>query len=255
MIVSRRARRLVSIRRDSIMFFVFIVIVIALFVAWKYFSLKKAKEAELKRLQEQNYADVRKLFNTASGTLDANTQKAIEYFVKKEFSLNKPGFWPGGWSITFEYSMTPEQYDNVVAQIVGEKGTMEYALDACGLDESEVTEVEPIRFAGYNRGGAKLNREGRTERYEVAWMFFTSTELHLCIGSVNLLSGGRTSIETMEFFYRDVTTFRTSVNEDGEQEFAVVVPGERISLPLGISGLEASRLNGLKAKLREKKNA
>jgi hypothetical protein len=68
---------------------------------------------------------------------------------------------------------------------------------------------------------------------------------------------------TEEYFYRDIVNFSTKTEEeefDGrkyiDNQFSVIVPGDRFDcqLPQNMDSAE-SAIQGMKAKLREKKNA
>ena len=87
-----------------------------------------------------------------------------------------------------------------------------------GIDQTEVEEIRPIMFEGYQFNGAKMFRQDyrdkiyRTDIYEKAVIFFTKNELHMYKVSLNAIEEKKTET-TNVYFYEDIVSVST------EQEF------------------------------------
>jgi hypothetical protein len=154
------------------------------------------------------------------------------------------------------------------------------ALDKLGLDESQVSEIPPVRLEGYllPKAFAKKTAAGKwvTSRYEVTWLFFSSSQLYLYSMSFNM-DEDKKHESTQEFFYKDITALTTttkSFSSDGDAServksatderievetlvFQITVPGEKLTLAMDEDEVpDRERIvQAMKHKLREKKSS
>ena len=73
------------------------------------------------------------------------------------------------------------EYDKAVQLVL--EFLKEQALEKLGVDEDEVSEIEPILFGGYDYSNYTLSKQGedgiwRTNKYEVVYLFFSQNEVH-----------------------------------------------------------------------------
>ena len=155
----------------------------------------------------------------------------------------------------------------------------EKAFAKIGLDEDQVKEIPPVCLQGFrfDRAWAKKTAAGRwvSSSYEVAWLFFSSTQLYLYSMRFNM-DEDKKSESTQEFFYKDVTALSTvtdSYSSSAEEAknrvktfgdrkidlettyFAITVPGEKLTVAMDedeVPDREAV-VQAMKQKLREKK--
>jgi hypothetical protein len=184
----------------------------------------------------------------------AEQVKVIEYFCKQEGCLSK--------------NMSDDEYSQMVIRKRDSLNLRQKALDKIGLDEDEVSEIPPAVFEGYvfKNTFAKKRANGNwvSSAYQVAWLFFSSTQIYVYRYTFNMDEDKKTE-STDEFFYKDVTSFSTSSETEtahglGDSKFEVetnkfkmVVPGDKIFVSMdGVSDSEAI-IQAMKQKLREKK--
>lgn len=142
------------------------------------------------------------------------------------------------------------------------------ALNKIGLDEEEVSEISPAMFEGfvYKNAYAKQNASGKwvSSAYQVSWIFFSSTQVYLYSYTFNM-DEDKKNERTDEFFYKDVTSFSTLSESDtahglggntfevSSEQFAMVVPGDKLFMAMGDIQNADTIIQGMKQKLREKK--
>lgn len=176
-------------------------------------------------------------------------------------------------------TMKDEEYDALVQAKAKSMNFKQKALDKIGLDESQVNEIEPVHFEGYYFDEKKTyakwgkDRIWRSSAYQISWLFFSSTQVYVYQYTFNMDEDGKKE-STEEYFYRDITNFSTSsdtvekevldkINCNGEatyarknvdsNRFALVVPGDKFYCSMEQSDYTESAIQGMKAKLREKK--
>ena len=184
----------------------------------------------------------------------AEQTKVVEYLCKQEGCLSK--------------NMSDDEYSKMVIRKRDSLNLRQRALNKIGLDEEEVSEIPPAVFEGYvfKNAFAKKRANGSwvSSAYQVAWLFFSSTQIYVYRYTFNMDEDKKTE-STDEFFYRDVTSFSTSSETEvahglGDSKFEVetnkfkmVVPGDKIFVSMdGVSDSEAI-IQAMKQKLREKK--
>lgn len=179
--------------------------------------------------------------------------KTIEYFCK-EGCMTK--------------TITDEEYLQMVRAKRDAMNFKKKALDKIGLDEEEVSEIPPAMFEGfvYKNAYAKQNASGKwvSSAYQVSWVFFSSTQVYLYSYTFNM-DEDKKNERTDEFFYKDVTSFSTLSESDTahglggntfevtSEQFAMVVPGDKLFLAMGDITDADAIIQAMKQKLREKK--
>ena len=191
-------------------------------------------------------------------------QKAvIRYFCNEPACLSKK-------------PMTDEEYDSMVLKVLNSNDYKQKALGKIGLDEDQVQEIEPVHFEGYQfdkQSLTKLGKDGkyRSSKYQVSWLFFSATQVYLYQNTFNMDEDGKKE-STEEYFYRDITNFSTSSDTvetpfyDAKKDetflknvdsnrFAITGPGDKLYCSLEQNDYTEGAIQGMKAMLREKKNA
>lgn len=175
---------------------------------------------------------------------------------------------------------TDQEYDNILLKAINENASRANAMRELGIDESQVSEVAPICFRGYEQENGAECRYGldgrfRTSQYSVTWLFFSDSQIFVFYTFIDLLYH-KTKIVTNEYFYKDITNFSSitstyeymkiipkkgclSKGNDVEikkvknQKFSIIVPGDSFYCSVsGVSNINET-IQGLKQKLREKK--
>ena len=193
-------------------------------------------------------------------------QSAINYFVG------------GGGCLSS--SLSDQQYESMVMAKAKSVDFKNKALEKIGLDESQVNEIEPVHFQGYyfdekDSTFAKWgkDRKWRSSAYQISWIFFSSTQIYVYQYTFHLTEDSKKA-STEEYFYRDITNFSTSSdtvekvvlekagcigepsfekkNVDSNR-FALVVPGDKFYCSMEQNDYTERAIQGMKAKLREKK--
>ena len=179
--------------------------------------------------------------------------KTIEYFCK-EGCMTK--------------TISDDEYLNMVYRKRDAMNFKQKALSKIGLDEEEVSEISPAMFEGfyYKNAYAKQTAAGKwvSSAYQVSWIFFSSTQVYLYSHIFNM-DEDKKSERTDEFFYKDVTSFSTMSETDTahglggnkfeitSEQFAMVVPGDKLVMAMGDSKNADPIIQGMKQKLRETK--
>jgi len=192
-------------------------------------------------------------------------QKVIKYF-----------FGAGG---CFSKGMSDDEYESMVMAKAKSIDFKQKALDKIGLDESQVNEVAPVHFEDYlfddKKAYARRGKDGiwRSSAYQISWLFFSSAQVYVYQYTFNMDEDGKKE-STEEYFYKDITNFSTSADSveketvgkvscSGKAEFvrtsvetnrfALIVPGDKFYCSMKQSDYAEKAIQGMKAKLREKK--
>ena len=184
----------------------------------------------------------------------------------------------GGCLSMFSSGLTDEQYEGMVMEVAKSTDFRAKALGKIGLDESQVSEIEPIHFENYHFDGkcdVKYGKDGkwRSSAYQISWIFFSSTQVYVYQYTFNMDEDGRKE-QTEEYFYKDITNCSTTSDTvekvtveksgcQGEEKvirknvdstrFAIVVPGDKFYCSMVQSEYSEKAVQGMKGKLREKK--
>jgi hypothetical protein len=178
--------------------------------------------------------------------------------------------------------MSDQEYDGMVMAKMKGIDFKRKALEKHGLDESQVNEVSPIHFEDYffNNDGknyAKRGKDGvlRSSAYQVTWLLFSSSQVYIYQYTFNMDEDGRKE-QTEEYFYKDITNF-SSITDSVEKDmpaktsctgkvtyvrstvdthrFAATVPGDKFYCAMKQNDYTEKAIQGMKAKLREKKES
>jgi uncharacterized protein with ParB-like and HNH nuclease domain len=172
--------------------------------------------------------------------------------------------------------VSDETYDAMVEAKIKSLNAKAKAMSKIGLDESQLKEIDPVHFEGYyfapKNSYAKRGKNGkwRSSAYQISWLFFSSTQVYLYQYTFNTDKDDKKEA-TEEYFYKDITNFSTSSDTvetpywDVKQKkmmlenvdsnrFSLVVPGDKFYCAMEQSDYTERAIQGMKAKLREKKN-
>lgn len=184
--------------------------------------------------------------------------------------------------------MKDEDYDKMVVDHLAANGNFKAkAISKIGLDESEISLIEPVCIQGYyfdsKNAYSKYGEDGkwRSSAYQVSWLFFSETQVYLYQYTFNFDENGKKEASE-EYFYKDVVNFSSS-EETVEKEvwvtpkggcnlfgspvpvlerkeintvrLTIVVPGDKMYCAANVEddSFETS-IKGMKNLLREKKN-
>lgn len=193
-------------------------------------------------------------------------------------------FHPAGGCIGKLFkTMSDALYRQKVAEAVS-KITKEKALEKIGLDESQVSEIEPVHFENFywdEKNGRnyskwiKKDHEFVSSAYQITWIFFGDTQMYVYQYLLNMDRNEKKE-STEEYFYKDVTNFSTSsdtVEQDTLYEeggclsgdtykrqnvnmdrFQISAMGDKFWCSMRQNEYSERAIQGMKAKLREKKN-
>lgn len=193
-------------------------------------------------------------------------QKAVSYVCYETGCFGKP-------------AVTDEEYDQMVMQKLEATDWKQKALSKIGLDESQVQEVEPIHFEAFRFSDKTVDRlskdkkKWRSSEFQITWIFASNTEIYVWQHTFSMIDDTKKE-RTEEYFYKDITNFSTNAETVEKyvldniscrgvktyakknvdyNEFRIVVPGDKFSCCVEDSEYVESSVQGLKAKLREKK--
>jgi hypothetical protein len=172
--------------------------------------------------------------------------------------------------------VSDETYDAMVDAKIKSFNARAKAMAKIGLDESQLKEIEPVHFEGFyfdsKKTYAKRGKDGkwRSSAYQISWLFFSSTQVYLYQYTFNLDEDGKKEA-TEEYFYKDITNFSTSsdtvetpywdvkkkktmLENVDSNRFSLIVPGDKFYCCMEQDDYTERAIQGMKAKLREKKN-
>ena len=204
-------------------------------------------------------AQVNMIRRTARG----DQVKAINYFAPQ----------------CFLFAPKDEDFDAIVAQMRNSVNTRQLALNKIGLDEDQLKEIPDVTFEGFQvdqwsngtiDGFSRIGADGkwRSGKYAVVHLFFSAAQVYMYKYEFSTYNNDKRE-RTEEYFYKDITNFSTSsesvnaynpnclgqikVTTANTQHFALIVPGDKFECETQMD-IERN-VQGMKAKLREKKNA
>ena len=185
--------------------------------------------------------------------------------------------------------MKLEEYEKMVMNRCNSLNIKQRALARIALDESEISEINPISLHSYVYTPSELadrsvllkivNNTAVTSKYEVTWLFFSLTQIYAYSIEIDMISDEIVE-DVQEFFYSDITCFETcnhlvenirfdlrgclrtkgclnSTIKDNYMvdSFRITVPGKDFSVSMRNSGNQFSSIQAAKAMVREKKYA
>lgn len=227
-------------------FFIILILVVGVYVWYKM----------------NHYNDSEWVKNRIKGRTDEQAA-VIRYFCSDPKCLSKQ-------------PISDAEYDEMVLAVLRSNDYKKKALDKIGLDEDQVKEIEPVHFEGFQYDKQSLAKQGddgkyRSSKYQVSWLFFSSTQVYLYQNTFNMDEDGKKE-STEEYFYKDITNFSTSSDtvetpfydeETGKDilknvdsnRFAITVPGDKFYCSLEQNDYTENAIRGMKSMLREKKNS
>ena len=168
------------------------------------------------------------------------------------------------------------EYDALVKSIVDKLDPKTRALNKLNIDKSQVEKEISIcnyRYFSYHTERPdgydyKFGEDGlfRSTEYQISYIFCTQSQI--LAYQLSLSSDWNKHDEsTFEYFYKDVTSFRSETEQQDEikdgavkyhtvsNEFKIVVPNDSFTVSLGNKPTqeEESAIQAMKAMLREKK--
>lgn len=159
--------------------------------------------------------------------------------------------------------VSDEQYDsNVKSQLFNLKTQ---AVNALGIDETEVQEIEPIEFDGYAYKDVEKVRKGndgrfRSNKYQSVIILFSANEAHVYKFTYDTTANKHTE-ETEVYFYKDIVSVSTSsdtvevLGKKIEFEYfkLTTAGGNALSVSVFDTAGAQRSINAMRALLREKK--
>lgn len=182
-------------------------------------------------------------------------------------------FWGKGGFLTKRIS--DSDYDNIVSSTINQSNFKQKALDKIGLDETQVNEIEPVHFEGWdfgkNTNWTKYGKDNkaRSSAYQNTWLFFSASQVYIYKNIIHFDKDDK-KVTTEEYFYKDITNFSTvtdtvernvwnealkknEVKNVDSNDFAITVPGDKFYCSMAQNDYTERAIQGMKAKLREKK--
>ncbi len=109
--------------------------------------------------------------------------------------------------------LTDAEYDKMVADYVN-ANLEKWALKKFGINESDVSRINPIFLGGYCFDGnimtkVGLDRIGRSNKYKAAILLFSQQELYCYVVTFYTTSGDYRSDSAQVYFYKDIVTVST----------------------------------------------
>ena len=177
-------------------------------------------------------------------------------------------------------AMSDMEYDNLLKNRIDSLNLKQRAINKIGLDDSELTEIEPVRFENYFFSGGKTftsyGKDGKTRSsaYQVTWVFANAKQVYLFQYTLHMDKDVQKE-HIQEYFWKDITNF-SSTNETVETLkptvsyfppkvtmtkmnvstncFALIVPGDKVECSMEANDFTERSIKGMKTKLREKKD-
>lgn len=184
-----------------------------------------------------------------------------------------------GGCLSKSYGLTMDEYLKLVQDKVDKLNTRAKAIEKIGLDESEISEIEPIALASFvydDDVHIKVeNGLAVSSQYALTWIFFSATQIYTYKYIFDTTSDNTWEF-TNDFFYTDVTCLTTvrrlkekidTVASKGclasgtdyvhnnyvVDTFEIIVPGTSYSFSMRNGESYESSIQAAKAMLREKK--
>ena len=210
-----------------------------------------------------------------------NLEKALKGRNQEQQKVIRYFYEDGG---CFGGSMSDEEYEGQVMTRAKSMDFKKKALGKLGLDEDQVKEVEPIHLEGYYYSHKKDKTQTRSLRgkddkwrssaYQITWIFLSSTQVFVYQYTFNM-DEDSVKEKTLDYFFKDVTSFSAtsetyeskkykksctgSTSDDFEllyheaNLFILTVPGDKLYCAMELNDYTERAIQGMKAKLREKK--
>lgn len=166
-------------------------------------------------------------------------------------------------------TISDAEFDAIVEKSL--PNVKQQGMNKIGLDEDQIKEIEPVHFENFVFDSDSYHKKGqdgiwRSSKYEVTWLFFSDSQVFLYKKTMSF-DEKKEKVATEEYFYKDITNFstvtesetitvadNTSIQIDITQ-FKLVVPGDSFKCAMEQNDYTEGAIQGMKAKLREKKQA
>lgn len=262
------------------------VVLLLIFILPSIIRNRSAKKAASVKPPEPTTSDGEEMLETKAldeAVMTTEEKQAYHYFIDD----NAPS---GGCKLFAKSTSTisDEEFDRIATAKINDFGSKARALGKLGIDETQVNEIAPIRFHGFEKYSRRLNdnyaaqigKDGRWRStvVSVTWLFFGNEEVYIYSGKFDLLTESKREM-TDEYFYKDITNFTTLVETEQTVDtrsvqsgcfkkkstteydrkltdhdmFSLTVPEDTFTC--SVSGVANAKqiIDGLKQKLREKK--
>ena len=195
-------------------------------------------------------------------------KKVIDYFM--------------GGGGCFSKTMKDSDYDQMVEEKLRSINFKQRALEVLAIDPEQINEIDPVHFEGFDFEDGPdhpvLVKKGnddlwRSSAYEITWIFFSDTQIYVYQYKFYMESDAKEE-STREYFYKDITNFNSEYNTKERAipktncmgavsierktvdftAFSLTVPNARLSCSMVQNDYTDRAIQGMKAKLREKKN-
>lgn len=180
------------------------------------------------------------------------------------------------------HNMTDQEFLAHVEKLISGLKLKDRAIKKLGIDLDQVSEIEPVYFEGFKfvSSIAKQTESGLwvSNIVQASWIFFSVDQIFIYTYEMHLDEDKKRE-NTIEYFYRDVTSFVTNTHDEKTKfvytrersgcqsktqqekekvvettEFRITVPGDTMELAMKDSEDNEERIQGMKQLLREKKN-
>jgi hypothetical protein len=229
-----------------------------------------------------NYAANRAAFKAMKIGKTKKQKKVIDFFADA-YGASTRG------CLKKRSKMKIDEYEKMIVDRCNSLDIKQRALQRIGLDESEISEINPISLHSYVYTLSQIKSRdillkivkntAVTSKYEVAWLFFSKDQIYAYTIEFDMISDEIVE-DVHEFFYTDITCFET-VNHLVEDirfdlkgclrtkgclnatvknnyvvdTFVITVPGKEYTVSMRNSGNQFQSVQAAKAMLREKKFA
>lgn len=191
-------------------------------------------------------------------------KKVVDYFM--------------GGGGCFSKEINDAKYDEMVETKLRSTNFKQRAIEVLGIDPEQVNEIAPIHFEGFDFEKGRLIKRGaddlwRSSAYEITWLFFSDTQIYVYQYTFHM-EGDAKEESTEEYFYSDITSFSVMHNTIDKllpktncmggityelkpvdyTAFYLTVPNAHLLCSMVQSDYTDRAIEGMKAKLREKKN-
>jgi hypothetical protein len=144
--------------------------------------------------------------------------KAQKFGKTKEQKKVIDFFASGGRGGCLTSTMDLEDYLEYVDKMVNSVNFKKKAMEKIGIDESQVSEIAPICLTNFHFDDDCYSVVGRIKQddnvyavsneYSVSWLFFSATQMYVYTYIFDTISNNIWEY-CREFFYTDITCFRT----------------------------------------------
>lgn len=225
------------------------------------------------------YAVVKAEFKAMKMGKTKEQKKVIDFFAD--------AYGVSGGCLKKINKMKIDEYEKMIIDRCNALNIKQRALQRIGLDEEEISEINPISLHSYVYTRSELrdkdvllkivNDTAVTSKYEVTWLFFSQTQIYAYSIDFDMISDNVVE-DVQEFFYSDITCFQTINSLESEirfdfkgclrtkgclnstvkdnymvDTFVITVPGKQFAVSMKNSGNQFQSIQAAKAMLREKK--